>query len=260
MQGTWRTHAEMSPDSLLPLPQGAKIHPVAAATISVNPFTADRMMLDFTKLEKGDWVVQNGANSAVGQNVIQIARIRGFKTVNILRDRPNFDEVKAALEALGADIVIKDTDLVNREVVKSITTQAPNIRLALNCVGGKVTSNMVRLLGSDAYIVTYGAMAREPLMLPAIPLLFKNLTAKGFWVSKWHETHPKERKEELAWLCEQFQNGNLKAIDHEEVRWAGRGVDEEVGWSRFREAMSKLRQGQSGKKFVLTNYDEEDLP
>jgi trans-2-enoyl-CoA reductase len=45
------------------------------------------MMLDFANLKKGDWIVQNGANSGVGQNVIQLARIRGFKTVNIIRDR-----------------------------------------------------------------------------------------------------------------------------------------------------------------------------
>jgi mitochondrial enoyl-[acyl-carrier protein] reductase / trans-2-enoyl-CoA reductase len=77
----------MSPEGLLPLPETAKISPVSAATISVNPFTADRMLLDYVALQRGDWVVQNGANSAVGQNVIQIARIRGFKTVNIIRDR-----------------------------------------------------------------------------------------------------------------------------------------------------------------------------
>jgi mitochondrial enoyl-[acyl-carrier protein] reductase / trans-2-enoyl-CoA reductase len=78
---------ETSPEALLPLPKTAKISPVSAATISVNPFTADRMMLDFIQLKEGDWVVQNGANSGVGQNVIQLARIRGFKTVNIIRDR-----------------------------------------------------------------------------------------------------------------------------------------------------------------------------
>lgn len=77
----------MTPDALLPLPVGVKISPVSAATISVNPFTADRMLLDFVKLREGDWVVQNGANSGVGQNVIQLARIRGFKTVNVIRDR-----------------------------------------------------------------------------------------------------------------------------------------------------------------------------
>ena len=85
--GTWRTYAETTPDALLPLPEDVKVSPVAAATISVNPFTADRMLLDFVKLGPGDWVIQNGANSGVGQNVIQIARIRGFKTVNVIRDR-----------------------------------------------------------------------------------------------------------------------------------------------------------------------------
>lgn len=87
MIGTWRTHAETTADALLPLPEVAKISPVSAATISVNPFTADRMLLDFAKLKEGDWVVQNGGNSGVGQNVIQLARIRGFKTVNVIRDR-----------------------------------------------------------------------------------------------------------------------------------------------------------------------------
>jgi len=87
MLGTWRTYAETTSDALLPLPAGVKISPISAATISVNPFTADRMMLDYATLEKGDWLVQNGANSGVGQNVIQLARIRGFRTVNIIRDR-----------------------------------------------------------------------------------------------------------------------------------------------------------------------------
>jgi len=45
------------------------------------------MLLDFVNMERDDWVVQNGANSGVGQNVIQLARIRGLKTINIIRDR-----------------------------------------------------------------------------------------------------------------------------------------------------------------------------
>ena len=53
-----------------------------AATLSVNPSTAYRMLADFTTLSKGDVVIQNGANSAVGQAVIQLAALRG------LRDEP----------------------------------------------------------------------------------------------------------------------------------------------------------------------------
>lgn len=33
----------------------------------VNPPTAYNMLRDFIKLDRGDWVVQNGGNSAVSQ-------------------------------------------------------------------------------------------------------------------------------------------------------------------------------------------------
>lgn len=64
------------------------------------------MLHDFTQLVEGDWIVQNGANSAVcmvsivrwrqplpqstsqvGQAVIQIAAAKGYKTINFIRDR-----------------------------------------------------------------------------------------------------------------------------------------------------------------------------
>lgn len=45
---------------------------VEAATIAVNPATAYRMLKDFVPLKSGDTVIQNGANSAVGQAVIQV--------------------------------------------------------------------------------------------------------------------------------------------------------------------------------------------
>jgi mitochondrial enoyl-[acyl-carrier protein] reductase / trans-2-enoyl-CoA reductase len=103
------------------------------------------------------------------------------------------------------DMVLKDIDLTKRNVICSITSHR-EIRLALNCVGEKTTSNMMKTARTNAVIVTYRAMAREPLMIPAIPLIFKCLTAKGFWVSYWHQSHPEERKE-LVWLCEMTEKG-----------------------------------------------------
>lgn len=46
-----------------------------AATLMINPATALRMLEDYVPLKEGDWVVQNGANSAVGLAVIQIAKV-----------------------------------------------------------------------------------------------------------------------------------------------------------------------------------------
>lgn len=39
------------------------------------------------KEEKQQWVIQNGANSAVGVAVIQLAKSWGVKTINLVRDR-----------------------------------------------------------------------------------------------------------------------------------------------------------------------------
>ncbi len=56
-----------------------------AATLSVNPATAYRLLKDFSSLKAGDVIIQNGANSMVGQAVIQMARERGVKTINVIR-------------------------------------------------------------------------------------------------------------------------------------------------------------------------------
>jgi trans-2-enoyl-CoA reductase len=45
------------------------------------------MLKDFIHLQAGDWMIQNGANSAVGQAVIQIAAAHGLNTINLIRDR-----------------------------------------------------------------------------------------------------------------------------------------------------------------------------
>lgn len=57
------------------------------ASISVNPATALRLLEDFESLKEGDVVIQNGASSMVGSCVIQIAKQRKIKTINILRNR-----------------------------------------------------------------------------------------------------------------------------------------------------------------------------
>ena len=35
----------------------------------------------------GDVIIQNAANSAVGQSVIQLASINNIKTINVIRER-----------------------------------------------------------------------------------------------------------------------------------------------------------------------------
>ena len=84
---------------------------ISAATMMVNPCTALRMLLDFVPLSPGAWVIQNGANSGVGQAVIQIAKTMGVNTVNVVRDREDIKELKEKLTSLGGDIILTEEEL-----------------------------------------------------------------------------------------------------------------------------------------------------
>jgi NADPH:quinone reductase-like Zn-dependent oxidoreductase len=79
--------------------------------------------------------------------------------------KTNIDEVKGQLKALGADIVIRDIDLTDRDVVKSITS----IRLVFNCVGGKTTLNMLKLLASDVRLLHTKQWYESPLFFQLRP-------------------------------------------------------------------------------------------
>lgn len=77
-----------------------------------------------------------------------------------------------------------------------IPVQQP-IRLMLNCVGGPDTTAMTRLLGDNAHLVSYGAMSKKPLSLPTSAFIFKNLSAQGFWQSRWYNQHTRKEREDL---------------------------------------------------------------
>lgn len=62
-------------------------------------------------LKPGEVVIQNGANSAAGQAVIQIAKKMGLTTVNIVRDRKDIDTLKNELKDIGADYVWTEEEL-----------------------------------------------------------------------------------------------------------------------------------------------------
>lgn len=100
--GTWSSHANIPERLLFPLPKSDKLSDVAAATLSINPCTAYRMLKDpVPDLKAGDWVIQNGANSQVGLAVIQLAKAWGLKTISFVRDRWVYSERNMMRTDLG---------------------------------------------------------------------------------------------------------------------------------------------------------------
>lgn len=155
-----------------------------AATVSVNPLTSLRMLEDFVDLNSGDAIVQNGATSMVGQCVIQLARLRGIHSINIIRDRPGSDEAKDQLKKLGADEVFAESQLVLKNV-KSLLVNVPEPHLGFNCVGGDAATLVLKFLRQGGTMVTYGGMAKKPVTVSTSSFIFKDLSLRGFWLQKW---------------------------------------------------------------------------
>ncbi|KAI0923899.1 hypothetical protein AcV5_009313 [Taiwanofungus camphoratus] len=196
-----------------------------------------------------------GANSAVGQAVIQIAARRGLRTLNFVRNRPDLEALKEQLRGLGATHVFTYDDLADKAFLKSARelTGGKPIRLMLNCVSGQPTTQMTRLLGADAHVVSYGAMSKQPLSLPTSAFIFKNLTAHGFWQTRWYEAHSREEREAMMRTLAGLK---LKEPAHEIVTLEGRLSDEEVG-RKVRDVIARIGEGKYGRKVLLRIEDPE---
>ncbi|KAJ3307988.1 hypothetical protein HDU76_004197 [Blyttiomyces sp. JEL0837] len=253
--GTWRLYANAEPSELLKI-DAKGVSPIHAATITVNPCTAFRMLADFVDLKPGDTIIQNGANSSVGQSVIQIAKARNIKTINIIRggDRPDLNQIVQGLTDLGADLVVTDEKIRSREVeviVKEVCGgNKLGIRLGLNCVGGKSATNLARLLGDSAPLITYGGMSKEPLTIPTSLLIFRDVQFRGFWMTRWYATcSDQERLDMINQLFGWVREGKFKEPWHQKVSWDGsEGV---LDSDKFREVVGVAMKGQSSRKQIL---------
>ncbi|XP_055835902.1 enoyl-[acyl-carrier-protein] reductase, mitochondrial-like isoform X2 [Solanum dulcamara] len=171
LPGTWQTYVVQDQSLWYKIDKTTPIE--YAATISVNPLSALRMLEDFVDLKPGDTIVQNGATSIVGQCVIQLARVRGIHSVNIIRDKPGSDEIKEKLTKLGADKVFTESELEVKGV-KSLLGDIPEPRLGLNCVGGNAATMVVKFLKQGGSMVTYGGMSKKPITISTTYFIFKD--------------------------------------------------------------------------------------
>lgn len=100
------------------------------------------------------------------------------------------------LDNLGGDINIKD-DWLNSRDFRELLNELPPIKLGLNCVGGDVVTDMSRVMGRGATIVSYGGMSKAPIVVPDDVLTYKNLSLRGFWMAEWYKTHSVEEKKQM---------------------------------------------------------------
>ncbi len=229
----WREHGNWDLQGLVPVP--SDLDPRHASVLRVNPPTAWRMLHDFAKLKTGDWIAQNAATSAVGRAVIEIAKDRGWRTLNVVRRAEAAEE----LRSLGADAVVLDGDNMAEEA-RSVLGGATPV-LGLNAVGGTSATRLAGLLAPGATLVTYGAMSKEALKIPNGFLIFRDLRFCGFWLTRWLRNADDAARDEM--FVEIFRLAG-------DGRFAPR-VAREFPLAQAKEAVALAAAGHAGGKILL---------
>lgn len=205
--GTWATHVVAEAAQLVPLPNEAD--PQQLSMMTINPPTAALLLHEFVALQPREWVIQNAANSAVGLYLAQLARHRGFRTINVVRR----DEAVAIVQEAGGDRVVTDGDDLAERIADA--TEGAAIRLGIDAVGGGATGRLADCLCESAILVNYGRMSGEPCTVQPDAFVFRNLTMRGFWLASWFRTTPAERRVALLGeIAELVADGTLHAPIH----------------------------------------------
>ncbi|NWU72366.1 MECR protein, partial [Pterocles burchelli] len=190
--GTWRTQGVFPEEMLLKVPSDIPV--LCAATLSVNPCTAYRMLADFETLAPGDSVIQNAANSGVGQAVIQIAKASGIKTINVVRDRPDLPKLVERLTALGADHVVTE-EMLRKPEMKDLF-KVPHEEPHCRCHAGR------------------GHRGLTGSLSPQSAFIFRDVRLRGFWMTQWRKEHaqdPQSLASMMDALVQLMRRGQLTA-------------------------------------------------
>src|SRR5713101_3441805 len=144
--------------------------------LAINSPTAPLQLSEYVNLKAAERELQNAANSGVGRWVIAFAKMRGLKTVNIVRRT----ELVRELEAIGGDLAVVDSPDVS-ERIKTAVGQA-QLRLALDGVSGPATGVLAATLSPRGTLVSFAAMSSKSMSISPLDFIFKPLTMRGFFL------------------------------------------------------------------------------
>jgi len=211
--GSWAEYKVIHTKCLRMIPK--EIDLKTASMMCVNPPTAYGLLLG---ARKGEWIIQNAANSGMGQAIIQVAKARGIHTINVVRRQG----LQQKLVELGADVVVvfpgvrQQNKGIEKEKLAETAARIKNligratVKLAINAVCGLSGELLAKCLSTGGVHLTYGVMAQEPMTVSGGQLLFKDITYKGWHLQKLR-ANPKAYEDMWEWLIDAIMNEKVTA-------------------------------------------------
>ena len=209
-KGVWCDYVILKKNEIIPIPKN--VDDSQAIQLFVNVMTPLAIVNELN-LKKGDILLQTAANSVVGRVIIQLSKIYGFKTINIVRN-------KLAAIDLCKIFNINDVYVYSNknhdEIFRLLSNKYnnANIKYVIDAVSGKLGLLCLKLLSRNGVFYSYGALSgNNSLDVNVVnDLCRNNKTLKGWSIQEtWLKTKSnKEKLEIIKEIWEYFQMGQLK--------------------------------------------------
>ena len=191
--GTWASHVVTGSENLDVLPNRADTEIEYLSSMSLY-LTAHNLADNFVRIQPNDVVLQTGASSAVSQLSAAILRARGAKVIQTLQlGRGNFGDLIHHFKTIGAFAIVPYFYL-RSNYMRRLIADLPPPKLLLNHSCGQYGSHLVKLLGDNGTVVTYGVMSHKPMQVANMDIIQRGITFKGFSLPHWIASNSRETR------------------------------------------------------------------
>lgn len=199
--GTWAEKINLPIQNIRLIPDEITLE--TAAQLSLNTITA-WALLEEAGLIKDQFLLLNAGASAVGKQVIQLAKTKGIRTIAIVR-KP---EQAAALYALGAwQVLVWNKNELATSVMELTGT---GVHAILDAVGGEQGSVFYKIMAPFGKLIIYGRLSEDEVSYQNGDIIYRNITIQGFGIDAWLQQKTEKEKDEI-WekLFELIRKGEL---------------------------------------------------
>lgn len=177
--GFWQEYFCLPENYVIPLGEGI---PPENATLCFNLLVTSWVMLvEKLNLGKGQTLLLTAAGSSIGQTVLKLAKLRGFKVIAVVR-RP--DAVDELLQLGATHVICTAQDDITKKALA--LTQLQGVDAVIDSIGGEAASASFRALAENGKMISYGLLdLQRNSDIDIRKLLFYNLSLSGFWLPGW---------------------------------------------------------------------------
>jgi len=188
--------------SLTALPPNMSYGDAAAFVVAYG--TSHVALAYRAKLQKGEWLVVNGAGGGVGLTAVEMGKMMGARVIAAAGS----DEKLAIARSKGAEFTINYKTENIRDKIKEYTG-GKGANVVYDPVGGEAFKQTFRAMAPEGRMLIIGFASGDIPQVPANHLLVKNIELIGFYWGAYRDFKPDILTESTKQLFTWYEEGKI---------------------------------------------------